>query len=399
MFYDSEKDNERNGKLKLSNIEDLKNPPEKKTVIFIKGMLRMGKVLPKKYISFVMETSTQSKTDTVVQGLLGRMFGYEGTNENFKIYLPEKIINNGELNKYLDFTNSPHILPKKGMNLKDNSRNILKKQTIIPIYLTKNCKEKNKEKNIIKKFVKECFENNNYYNKNPLDVLIQIKELVNSIDLDKMKVRYINKNHKTYKNMTKTICESNKNRNPPTIIHPGCGVKDDEINIWVFHCDFEFENYKIQKGDIYIDARVEKQNIYRETIETTETTRREMFCQTHEDGTEIQANGGYFTPLPPSTKDNEDDMLNSLRDYIEDYNRPRRITSPPNCIRSNQTGDTKYKGIFVNENIFHSLNKGGRIYETIQKEFGFKLKTDRRGGKCKFIERGVVKLRKIEWIK
>lgn len=66
----------------------LSTSPETNTIIFLKGMLRMGKQLKKTNISFCMETST-SKADTRLQGLLGRCAGYDSRTTIY-IYLPEK---------------------------------------------------------------------------------------------------------------------------------------------------------------------------------------------------------------------------------------------------------------------------------------------------------------------
>ena len=67
------------------NLNDiLKVAPTKKTVVLIKGKLRM-KVLNNEHIQCVIETSKQCKTDTVLQGLLGRCCGY--TPGNIDIYV------------------------------------------------------------------------------------------------------------------------------------------------------------------------------------------------------------------------------------------------------------------------------------------------------------------------
>jgi len=76
----------KNKNMELDDI--LKDKPKSKTIIFIKQMIRMGKVLIKTHVSFVMETSL-SQTDTMLQGLLGRMCGYH-THDNIDVYLLEK---------------------------------------------------------------------------------------------------------------------------------------------------------------------------------------------------------------------------------------------------------------------------------------------------------------------
>jgi hypothetical protein len=90
---------DRNSKDKINLF---KEKPKVLTVIHIKGMLRMGKVLPKDYICAVMETSSDPKDDTCLQGLLGRCCGYH--NYDIDIYLPKRFIDKSVSN-YINFTN------------------------------------------------------------------------------------------------------------------------------------------------------------------------------------------------------------------------------------------------------------------------------------------------------
>lgn len=77
----------------------LSKEPYNLTVVRISGMLRMGDEMPKEHICAVFESSPDIKTDTALQGLLGRCCGYHG--EDIDIYLPEEFIENG-LNEYLE---------------------------------------------------------------------------------------------------------------------------------------------------------------------------------------------------------------------------------------------------------------------------------------------------------
>jgi len=58
-------------------IANLETAPSVTTVVIFRGCLRAGKVVPKKHIGLVWEGSANSKTDALVQGLPGRMCGYE----------------------------------------------------------------------------------------------------------------------------------------------------------------------------------------------------------------------------------------------------------------------------------------------------------------------------------
>ncbi len=56
-------------------ISTLETAPLQPTIIILAGRLRCGKVVPKKHISCVWEGSKMANTDTMLQGLLGRMCG------------------------------------------------------------------------------------------------------------------------------------------------------------------------------------------------------------------------------------------------------------------------------------------------------------------------------------
>jgi len=59
-------------------------------VILLKGRCRMGKRMKKDHIAWALETSPNSKSDTILQSLLGRLCGYtaSGSSNEQKIYLP-----------------------------------------------------------------------------------------------------------------------------------------------------------------------------------------------------------------------------------------------------------------------------------------------------------------------
>jgi hypothetical protein len=102
----------------------LEDEPERTTIVLIKGRLRAGKVVPKRHIGFVWEGQDHSSTDAVVQGLFGRMCGYEGAFGGTKplIYLPKALLkrNTGtvveasEIERHFE----PHLyIPRIGRNV------------------------------------------------------------------------------------------------------------------------------------------------------------------------------------------------------------------------------------------------------------------------------------------
>jgi hypothetical protein len=124
-------------------INDLNDSPDHNTLIFIRGMYRMGKVVPKPHIAFIMETSKEPNTDTVLQGLIGRMCGY-GINDGEEpdIYINNKILSKKtkadkksttgleeegttELEKFVNLMNTHSLdhLPTRALNVKNNNNN------------------------------------------------------------------------------------------------------------------------------------------------------------------------------------------------------------------------------------------------------------------------------------
>jgi hypothetical protein len=113
-------------------ISKLNVAPEVATLIIVRGRLRAGKVVPKQHISFVWEGAKSSKTDALVQGLLGRMCGYpisEGNpcgygDEKPLIFVPQsaltrregKVMKASELERAI--MEYPVALPTMGTNLK-----------------------------------------------------------------------------------------------------------------------------------------------------------------------------------------------------------------------------------------------------------------------------------------
>ena len=81
VFYNTDKRNE-------ISFDALETAPSVNTLIIISGRLRAGKVVCKKHIAFVWEGAESSDTAALVQGLPGRMCGYEFGTEKPLIFMP-----------------------------------------------------------------------------------------------------------------------------------------------------------------------------------------------------------------------------------------------------------------------------------------------------------------------
>lgn len=69
-------------------VTSLEDEPETTTLVLLKQRLRAGKVVPKAHIGFVWEDAADANTDTLIQGLFGRMCGYDVPADPPHIYLP-----------------------------------------------------------------------------------------------------------------------------------------------------------------------------------------------------------------------------------------------------------------------------------------------------------------------
>lgn len=89
--YNMETSNSADAKRRGTDIIDvscLESCPSKFTLVFIRGMLRMGKELPKKHVCAVYEPGSV-KHNTILQGLLGRVCGYyKNTQPDIHVYIP-----------------------------------------------------------------------------------------------------------------------------------------------------------------------------------------------------------------------------------------------------------------------------------------------------------------------
>jgi hypothetical protein len=147
LLYYTEKKTEiaitRDEQIRLgASIPCLENAPQKPTVVIIRDRLRAGKVVPKKHISFVWEGAKKSKTDALVQGLPGRMCGYEFGEIKPLIFVPasalkmrkDKIIKASEMARA---SMGPIVMPLNGTNLKVSKLpNVSTKERLTPLRLS-----------------------------------------------------------------------------------------------------------------------------------------------------------------------------------------------------------------------------------------------------------------------
>ena len=298
-----------------SDIEDIakfdatmQKQPETHTIIVIKGMLRMGKEVHKEHVHFCMETATNIKTDTILQGLIGRMCGYHSYN-NINVYIHRKIYESDEIDNYITMISESRsvitCMPQRGANLVSGTRNKSELNPIIPIFVNHGkdeslSKKKNRSQYI--KYIRDVFAEDRFNSINSPQQNSEIKYKINNFVDSQLTLRYMKQK---YIDPTTKIADSWKN-NIPKKLGSSFGAKADgsEIVILIYTCDFP--EFGIYSGDIYVDARTVDGGFHNrpEHRNLPKTTGKEIF---------------YSNPEIHSDdviSENENNMMN------EEYNNP-----------------------------------------------------------------------------
>lgn len=138
-----------------NGFDVLTRRPEKPTVVHICGKARMGQRLPHGYIAIAFELSKKPNTDTILQGLLGRMCGYykplDNVNDGYDTPLEDEDDENdhlpiiyisdhsrNDINKYIDTWNN---LDESCISQIKNATNIKHKKNIQHIEIDKDGKK------------------------------------------------------------------------------------------------------------------------------------------------------------------------------------------------------------------------------------------------------------------
>jgi hypothetical protein len=268
-------------------------PPSVPTIILIKGKMRMGKQLQKKFVSFCMETTKPTNTDTLLQGLLGRCCGYEGgedysANKTIKYYGVN--INFSEIHDYLVMVNDYHKkIPHNAMNLK-LKRNTTQKYYIAPIIFNMNehmvGATSYDEKADIAKVAWEKIDN--------LENTPQNNELKNSNRDEMPGFRSASKNKEITPNKISQLRNAYLKGEP---FNPGkaIGCIGHRLSIWCL-------NEKNREYAVIAYTYTPPENY----VEIPKTTGREVFCEKNANFRKIK----HLEDLVEKFPDEEDDLSN-----------------------------------------------------------------------------------------
>ena len=408
----------------MRSMNDLSVAPVRNTLVVIRGKCRMGKKVPKMHISFVFESSIRSSTDVLLQALFARMFGYDA-NVDIKIYISDKI-QMSEVWRYVEMMEDTDdaqpvkILPKHAKNL--TTTKIHAWDDTIPIILRTDDDVAdedlgNRNRTAIIQKVKFAFNQMMYgeeefdsiENYNSDEQTAEIARQISNAPFDTSvfnvhEMENAGEAYATYAEMPARMRTSIENREPLNSGNlAGCGFASDnsevvQINVWVFNGNLFHQSQGFKHGDIVIHARVP--HVREEDEDVPVTTRLETFATHQEDGSELRSNGSYSIQMPVETMDDVDAMKSYLTDIVRLSTSPDVEVQRPNCVTSNHDGVSKWVGITLSHEVLQSLQKGGDVYNHIKREFRVKLKLHKVRGRepIDFVNRGISRITKIEWI-
>ena len=382
-------------------IKELENEPSENKVIFIKNMFKMGKVVPKKHVSSVINMNSKtSNTDSLLQGLTGRMCGYtsKGANTNVKIYLHKNFTNSDEISKYIEFHDKKKVIPNKSNNIDSERTTHVSLKHTIPIKIeSKNfdCKNCNDKESIISSVV-NCVNNNLIQNHNNNIVSNDIRYQVNNIKDGKYDFSIRKHCVPSYKEGPKNIGRMFNDRNSSGEYGQSCGFNQNDstkrcqILCWIIEND-DYLSLNIKKGDVFLLFRVENND--------ADIAKTKDKCAFHqdiiEDDESEETNGNYRNRLPCDSGCNVNVMENFIMNCIKLSIDPDYPNFNARCIKPDT--DKAYKGIMVNTDVLNAIKKNGTIYNKCLKTFKVKLKVTKNYNKLKGQSSDIFRLSKIEW--
>jgi hypothetical protein len=413
---------------KMQSLNDLDTAPQRHKVIFIRGMARMGKRIPKTYISFVMETSKNPNSDVLLQGLLGRMCGYH-TNEEIKIYVSENFLKKhsgmNELERYIQMMETESedisVMPQKACNL--TSVKIASENdwfTALPIVIKPDLIEQEDrsdpdyeqyEKEKLIATIKTAMNDGTGVNHNSDEKTEELLNQVMSLLPEEWIIHKFAKSNGSINDTFKEIPQLTSNlladSSSKTINSmPGCGFGDNkkaQLNIWFYNTN-KFADLGFTEGTIVLHGRTKnasEEEVKKAKIERNipKTTKLEAFTSLHEDGEVVYGNGSYSIHAPIETWHSVSSMQKHLENMIGISMMEFEGQVMPRCIVSNQLEGSKWQGIIVNDDVLHALEKKGDIYNYINKTYNVKLRIAKTRGTLpmQLKELGQLRLSKIEW--
>ena len=379
----------------LTEIEDmteLEEKPDFPTIIIIREKCRMGTVISKKYLSFLFETSINMKTDTLLQGLLGRACGYH-TNNNLVVYINMNILTNGEIDRYIALWNGINIGPKRAKNvkisnddsMKFNKRDFTFTRYTIPIeiphqfiseldYLSTRNLKKDEKCGILEDMINAIKDklainyNDNFTTEKLINQLIDNRDKIisNHEDNDKIHWHYFtNTRNDTFENVPVKIIEAIENKKS---VHLSSGCSGGTT---IYYVGKHIEG--LNNCSFYLCSRISLtcDELSQENInEIPDTTGEEIFRYDNSDNID----GGFSLIINEDAVRDKNIMYETIKECIYRSRETETMLISPKCITSiPQPYFEKHNCIYLSENVYNSLNCEGEIYNKIYEEFNIRL--------------------------
>lgn len=365
--------------------DGMENAPKHDIVILLRGKCRMGKNLKKEHVLFVMETSKNSNTDTVLQGLLGRVCGYSVGSDSVDVYLHQKIVNSGEIQRYIDLTEGQHVIPAKACNIAKTSA-VKTRHPIIPFEVPKVDAKGNSRNQIISKIRDEISGGDFDFGRTEPQQFYEIRsKFLDDKAISQKKIQIVvhdvsGNEQNRFKPVTKAIhhFKTTDESLPMSLWHTGVekvkmdGTKYEEGRIInVFYYKDADERYGISAGSAFIYGVTEKKNsVYVSRTNIPKTTGREVFAHNLEDGSEVVSNGGFVIQMPLDTSK----KISVMKHWISEFVALSLRFPDSRSVNSQwDNKDKMYKGIIMIQEVERALLPGGEIYQEILANFDFKL--------------------------
>jgi hypothetical protein len=404
---------------RIYSLECLNQEPRRNTLILVKDRCRMGQQLPKQNMSFVIETAVISRTDVLLQGLLGRMCGYHNYT-GIHICLRKSFVESEELDKYLQFVKKsdsgfPMAIPINGNNIV-KGRKVKEEEgscecgynhvggagstPIIPIRITSTRIDGSDDVDVLSSTkmneyqidaIRAAIHNGQYEDLNSEEVQEDTRMMIESLpeDSDHWVKRTIKES--TAKNIAEVIetrCENNLDDN----------VDFGKIGVYVAR--ETFQEYGIKKGSIFIFRQyLKREKEGNETlwkVNIPKTTRKDVFSRVTEIGNVVHSNGQCSEDLDPETANNVEMMKNAILSRVERSLQKIGGLIISRNITSNKIVGSRWSGIYVSNEVLEGLTKGGEIYEEVKAKHGLKLKCEKQKGK-KVSGETLIRLIQISW--
>lgn len=404
----------------IINMLELEQKPVNPTVIILRERCRMGTVVPKNYLSFVFETSMKTKTDTLLQGLLGRACGYH-TNDNLLVYINKDLIESGEIDLYIDFCDGvEESVPTNAKNIiSENNSVIVRKgnkirSPVIPIHIPRRCiseqatfKEKEAVMNdIINALItdSEVIQNN----QNPENIKQKIIDMLQQTQLNSDASHSVSRHrldNPSYRHVPEKLLKAIQTKTPSRFGSScGAGSSINESGCTMFYVNkpilgLETESYYLCfELKLTQDELMDMNSLRIKKLPTTTGLEIFRYNNRQETGTDNVSNGGFCYYLRPESATDESVMLNTINECIlrsKETETELIVESKITSIR--QPGFERYTGIYVSCDVYISL-LSGLINKKMKETFGVTLKITKSRGRSVNMPPGCLyRLSEISW--